>query len=346
MTAPGWYRDLFRIDSRQISALLFVRVAIAVGAPMLVLVLAGHRIAAIVAGATAMFATLSDVGRTPRERASTMAVATIAILIGGLVGSKFGGTTWADEMFILVSAFVAGWVSNSQPGISAIARFGALATTAGAGMQVHDPLAAAAVLAGGACAIGAGYAIRLASDAAADQNFMDWRAGIRRAFAGVGAGPWFAACYAGACAVSLLAAEQLGVHSPYWATFTVILVMRHEGTASLKLVVLYMLGTLAGVPVAGMLATLTAGHPLAHVALATIAAACGRLGFALNAAVGYLAFTVFLVILIELARDSAVPPAALVLTRLYDVGVGCAIALVATLIAWLGRGRSADPPGH
>ena len=179
--------------------------------------------------------------------------------------------------------------------------------------------------------------IFFADDAPPDQNFMDWHAGVRRAFAGADAGPWFAFCYAGACAFSLLAADKLGVQSPYWATFTVIMVMRHEGTVSLKLVILYMLGTLAGVPVAGALAEIASGHPMALVALATLAAACGRLGFALNAAAGYLAFTVFLVVIIELIRDSAVPPSALVLTRLYDVGVGCVIALVGTLVA--GRGR-------
>ena len=61
-------------------------------------------------------------------------------------------TTWADEALILASAFVAGWVSHSRPGISAAARFAALATAAGVGMQVTDPVAAAAVLIGGTSA--------------------------------------------------------------------------------------------------------------------------------------------------------------------------------------------------
>jgi Fusaric acid resistance protein-like len=333
MTDSGWYRELFRIDSKRISILLFARVAVAVGLPMFGFVLAGHQLAAIAGGATALFVTLSDVGPTPRERAATMVCATILILVGGFIGDKFGGTTWADELFILASAFVAGWVSNSHPEISAVARFGALATAAGAGMQVDDAVAALAVLAGGASAIGVAYAIRFADDAPPDQNFMDWRAGIRRAFAGADAGPWFAICYAGACAVSLLAAQWLGVASPYWATFVVMMVMRHEGTVSINLVILYMVGTIAGVPVAGVLAELAGGNSMVLVALATIAAACGRLGFALNAAAGYLAFTVFLVLIIELVRGGAVPPSALVLTRLYDVGVGCVIALVATLLA-------------
>ena len=101
MTAENWYRDLFRIDSSQISALLFVRVAIAVGAPLLGFALAGHLTAAIAGGATALFVSLSDIGRTRRGRAGTMALTTVVILLGGFVGDKFGLTTWADEALIV-----------------------------------------------------------------------------------------------------------------------------------------------------------------------------------------------------------------------------------------------------
>ena len=333
MAAANWYRDLFRIDSSQISVLLFVRVAIAVGTPLLVFWLAGHGSAAVVGGATALLVSLCDIGRTRRERTGTMALAAVAMLIGGFIGAKFGLTTLADETLILVSAFVAGWVSASHPGISAVARFAALATAAGVGMQITDPVAAAAVLFGGAGAMAAAYAMWLLREVRPDENFMDWAAGVHRAIAGTGAGFWFAVCFAGACAFSLFAAKQLGVQNPYWATFTVVVVMRREGMVSLKLASLYMLGTIAGVPCATILAQFSIGYPLVQIALATLAAAFVRLGFALNAALGYLGFTVFVVLLVELARESAVPPTELVLTRLYDVGVGCAIALVATLIA-------------
>jgi len=341
----NWYRDLFRIESHGASALLFVRVAIAVGVPLFGFVLIGHLPAAVAAGATAMFVTMSDIGVTRGGRIGTMAAATLAILLGGVIGDRFGGTTGADEFFILASTFIAGWVSNSHPAISAIARFGALATAAGAGMQVHDALAALAVLLGGACAIGVAYAIWIIHDVPPDKDYIDWRVGIRRAFAGADAGAWFAICYAGGAAVSLLAADLIGLHSPYWATFAVIMVMRREGMVSLRLVSLYMLGTVAGVPAAAMLAWLTAGDPLGHAAFATITAALGRLGFALNPALGYLAFTVFLIMVAELARGGSVPGWTLVLTRVYDVAVGCGIALIAMLIASLGNRPPAAQSG-
>lgn len=333
MASANWVRDLFRIDSSQISVLLFVRVAIAVGVPLLGFALAEHRTAAVAGGATALFVSLNDIGRTARGRVGTMVLTTVFMLLGSFIGDKFGGTTLADEALILASAFVAGWVSNSHPAIAAIARFTALATAAGVGMQIADPVAAAAVLVGGTSAICVAVASWFLHERLPDESFMNWNAGVKRAFAGTDAGLWFAICYASACAFSLFAAERLGVDNPYWATFAVIVVMRPEGMLSLKLVIHYMVGTIVAVPLATLITQLASDYELMHIALAAIAAAFGRLGFALNAALGYLAFTVFVILIVEIARESSVPPYALVLTRLYDVSVGCAIALVGTLIA-------------
>lgn len=314
-------------------ALVFVRVAVAVGLPLVIFWLAGHGVAAVVGGAAALFVTLCDIGRTHADRILTMALAMLGILIGGFLGARYGATTLIDETLILVSAFVAGWVSNSHPGLASIARSAAIATTAGVGMQVSDPVAIVAVLFGGASAIGAACIMWLVHDVGPDENLMDWRSGLRRAIAGTDAGIRFAVCYAGACAVSLFAAEQLGAQSAYWVTFTVIIVMRREGIASLKLTTLYMLGTIAGVPVAVILAQISDDSPLVQIGLATVTAACTRLGAAINPALGYLAFTAFIVLIVELVQSGTVPPFELALTRLYDVGFGCLIALVATLAA-------------
>ena len=128
---------------------MFVRVALAVGLPMIGFTLAGQPLAAVAAGATAMFVTLCDVGRTTPSRAGMMLLGTAAILLGGVAGDKFGGSTGIDDALVIASAFVAAWVSNSQPGLAVVARYGAVATAAGVGMQISNPLAAGAVVAGG-----------------------------------------------------------------------------------------------------------------------------------------------------------------------------------------------------
>ena len=142
-----------------------------------------------------------------------MLLGTTAILLGGVAGDKFGGSTGIDDALVIASAFVAAWVSNSQPGLAVVARYGAVATAAGVGMQISNPLAAGASVAGGLCSLGVGL-------------IVGWLAGLRRALAGADAGPRFAIVVALTAALALFGATHLGVMRAYWATLTVVLVMR------------------------------------------------------------------------------------------------------------------------
>ncbi len=332
-----WYRDLFSVGGGPIPAALFVRVAVAVGLPLVGFTLAGHPLAGVAGGATAMFVMMCDVGVTRANRVGTMLAGTAAILAGGVIGHEWGGTTLADETVVLLAALLAGWVSNSHPGISAVARFGALATAAGTGLHMPSPATEAvwAIVGGGAAAIGTAFAAWALTGIPPADNMMDWRAGVRRAFAGADAGPWYAICFGAAAAVSLLAADRLGVSNAYWATLTVIMVMRREGMVSLKLVIQYIVGTLVGIPIA--YAVGQALHaPLAIAFAATLVAASARLGIAVNPALGFAAFTAFLMLVVDLARHGAGVTPLLLSTRFYDVAVGCAIVLVGTLLASLG----------
>jgi hypothetical protein len=89
------------------------------------------------------------VGSTRRGRTGMMLLCLLAIAVGGVVGDKLGGSTGIDELLVIASAFVAAWESNSQPGLAAVARFGAVATAAGVGLQITNPLAVGAIVAGG-----------------------------------------------------------------------------------------------------------------------------------------------------------------------------------------------------
>jgi uncharacterized membrane protein YccC len=206
----------------------------------------------------------------------------------------------------------------------------------------------AALLAGGFWAIAAAFAAWKLSGLPADVNHMDWRAGVRRALASADAGPRYAVCYAGAAALALFFAAGLGVTNAYWATLTTIMVMRREGVASLTLVIHYMVGTLVGIPIAYALYH-GIQQPVAVALLATAAAAGSRVGIALNPAIGFAAFTVFFLLIIDLALSHSGAPQHLLSVRLYDVTVGCVLALIGTMAASLGTGRSpgalrAKPP--
>jgi uncharacterized membrane protein YccC len=133
--------------------------------------------------------------------------------------------------------------------------------------------------------------------------------------------------------VALFAASALQVNDSFWATLVVIMVMRREGIASLELTIHYAVGTIIGVILGA--AVLHLGESAVTLAvLATLVAALARVGMAINPALGFMAFTMFLLFAVHatLASDGGSAPH-LLETRLYDVTVGCVIALVGTLAA-------------
>jgi hypothetical protein len=328
-----WYRDLYKIGSAAGATAVVLRVALAVGIPMIGGVYLGHHHAGVAGGATALFVTLSDIGQTPRVRLATMFAGWAAIVAGGTLGHFLGDTPYSKEMVVLLCALVAGWASGSHPGVAAITRFFALAAAAGTGMQFGNSDVMLNVAVGGVTAFTSAFLVWRWFRIPPDHNVMDWREGIRRACRGTDAGIRFTACYGAAAAVALFAASSLGVHDSFWATLVVLMVMRREGIASLELTIHYAVGTIVGVLLGAAILHL-GESALTLAVLATLVAALARVGTAINPALGFMAFTMFLLFAVHaiLASDGGSAPH-LLETRLYDVTVGCIIALVGTLAA-------------
>jgi hypothetical protein len=330
---PGWERDLFALPRGRIPFVLWLRVGFAAGLPLIGLAAAGQPAPAVVAGTAALLTTLADVGVTRPGRTASMLLALGTLIAGAIVGNGLGSADpWLAEALVLAAALVAGWVAASQPAIAVAARFGAVATAVGAGLPPSSPLLLAAITAGGALAIAAGWASWLAIGQTPDQNFMDWRHGLHRALAGAGAGPRFALAYAAMAALALLAAGHLGVIRPYWAALTVILVMRPEGTESLRLLLQYAVGTLLGVALAAIPVRLV-DDAVALAAIATLAAASARLGLAVQPMLGFAAFNLYAMIAVDLGLRATGGSPHLLGGRLYDVAMGCLFALAGTLLA-------------
>jgi len=181
----------------------------------------------------------------------------------------------------------------------------------------------------------------------ASQHRKTWSTGepaCAGALGGVGASPRYPICYAGTACVALFAAESLGVSRPYWATVAVLVVMRREGTVSLQMIAQYMLGTFAGILAAALVVRLVSVLPV----IATIAVACaasGRIGLALNPALGFMGVTAFFMLAIDVALKGDAVHMHLLSTRLYDVAVGCVLAFLGTLVAtkWAGTGSAVLP---
>jgi hypothetical protein len=341
MMLASWTHDLFKLAPVPHPLAVSFRLGVVVGVPLFGGLATGNILAGVIAAACGLLVTLADIGTTRAVRVSTMVAAGFAIIAGGTVGALLGGTTYADEALVLLSAFTAGWVSASHPGIAAVARFCAVATAVGAGMQFTNPEIALAALAGFLMAIASAFLSWWLFGLPPQENLVDWRAGLRRALGGVGAGPRYAICYATTACVALFVAKSLGVNRPYWATVAVLVVMRREGTVSIKMIAQYMIGTLAGILAAALVVHLVSMLPV----IAFIAVACAafaRVGLALNPALGFMGFTAFFMLAIDIALQGEAVHTHLLSTRLYDVAVGCLLALLGTLVAtkWAGAGNA------
>jgi uncharacterized membrane protein YccC len=73
-------------------------------------------------------------------------------------------------------------------------------------------------------------------------------------------------------------------------------------------------------------------------------AAFARVGFAINPSLGYMAFTMFLLFVTHLGVSGGAALPHLLETRLYDVCVGCILALAGTLLATYPRLASPAAP--
>ena len=346
MKFAGWTHDLLKLAPAPYPFAVSLRFGVAVGVPLLGGIATGNVPAGVIAAVCALLVTFADIGTTRATRVSTMAAAGFAILGGGTVGAVFGGTTYADEALVFLSAFIAGWVSASHPGIAAVARFCAVATAVGAGMQFTNPEIVLAAIAGATIALASAFLTWWLFGLPAQDNLVDWRAGLRRALGGVGAGPRYAICYATTACAALFVAESLGVSRPYWATVAVLIVMRREGTVSLQIIVQYMIGTLAGILVAALIVHIVPMLPV--IALIAVAcAASARVGLAVNPALGYMGLTAFFMLAIDVALQGEASHVQLLSTRLYDVAIGCVLALLGTLVATkLAATRNTAPLGQ
>ncbi len=331
MTIARWQRELFTLGSARFRMPVALRFACVAGLPLCAGLALDARGPAVIATFAALLIALCDVGYTHRARLVTMACGAVAIVAGGAIGAHFGGHPYAHETLVTVAALAVGLLSGPHPASSTVARFFALAVVVGAGVQWLSDAYFVACAGGAACALTVTALLwaLLPRDRTSPQ---DWRTRIDTAFAFDRPDVRFALALACAAAAALFAANLLALHRPYWAAVTVLMVMRREGTESLRLTLHYAVGTLLGLVVAAAIVALE--PPLAALAAVAVgAAAVIRIALAINPSLGFSAFTVFALLLIEVALPHAGFSWTLWSTRAYDVAVGCALALAGTLLA-------------
>jgi uncharacterized membrane protein YccC len=213
-----------------------------------------------------------------------------------------------------------------------VARFFAMGVVAGAGMQWPSGGFLLAAAGGALSALGVIALIWVVWPGSHGGNLLDWRETVARTFAFDSPDYRFAIGITLAAATALFAASALHLNRPYWAAISLLMIMRREGTESLRLTLHYAVGTIVGVVAAAALTHMITSVA-ALAALAVLAAAVTRIALAINPSLGFTGFTLFLLLLVEIALPAHQFSAALWTTRLYDVAVGCGLSIGGTLLA-------------
>ncbi len=290
--------------------------------------LQGKEAVALIGAIFAYLLTFVDQPTRFDERILVLALAGAVFASAGAIGLSLHG----DDAMLVVATFglalVAGFVHGSLPGLEIIPRHGLICLVAGAHLDLPAGEAAeAAFLALASVLMG------VVVDDAIRHGVRGPSLAALRAMTQY-PGPIFSAVYGSAAAVGLLIGFSWGGTRPYWVTITTLVVMQPDRKASVRRVVQRLFGTIAGVLVAMALAAILHDPvrlPVLFGLLFTLPFVY-PLAFVRNYAVGVAVVSVWVLVLIDLGLPSGEPLMPLFAARTADTALGCAIALVGSIV--------------
>jgi uncharacterized membrane protein YccC len=322
------------------------RCAVTIGGPAFAGVLFNNTDLGLLAVIAALWAWMNDLGGALDDRLRNMTASTVATVVGGALGIIAGPHYWPQLFVLFIISLDIGWVHNTSRALENAGRCLGFAFVIVTSLRLTDPLLAVAVLAGGGWAMlvaWSDYAIRRGYVAETGSNV---RSGLRRFFTEHQPDWRFGLRYGLAAALGLGLAEQLGATHAAWVTITTLAVMRPTESESIDLVLQRAFGTLIGVLAALAVVSLTHNPWMLVV---------GAMGFAFFIAPGmqwqrwsgFAALTAAILVTLDLALLTEGGDRPLLLERLLDTLLGCAIALGATWMIFPERrpGAAADQSG-
>lgn len=329
-------------------ALLF---GIGAGVPMLAMLALGEPRGALFAGMGAVMALQADPRRSTLVRVVAVLAAMLLILGAGILGIALQRHDFAVAATVVGITFLAGLPKPYFPYLSMVGKVCAavvIVTSAGFAATI---VAAQAFAGGGMFAL---LVLVLTSQWRDTQATGISPAGeVTALLAGERNPLFYAMTLACAVALALLLAETLHAQLPGWVGLTVLFVMHPDDATALKLMAQRIGGTLAGVVVAGIVvhafhdAWTLVGLAIALAALLPKATATNYFWMSGT-------FTLLVLLLLDLALLAQGGDAPLLLWRLYDTLLGCAVAgsvllAVAGSRRWRARrhrdgSAEADPP--
>jgi uncharacterized membrane protein YccC len=316
---PAIERDAVR------RAVLF---AIHIGVPLCVGVALGEARAALLGGICGLlFAFADNEGPLP-SRLFILYLTGAGIAAGGGIGLLFHGFPWPFWLLFIAATFAAGWLNSRGKAPSMAARHGAMALAVASGEPRFEWTEIWYVIG----------ALGVATLARTIDHLISGPIKQQRVVRSAPSGGWtrFALAYGGAATASLWIGNTLDPERVLWVVTTTLVVMQPDARMSYVRIVERIIGTVVGVIAAyAITSALHTAIPLCAAIVAIAALVPHHLQHR------YWLHTGLIALLILLAYDLAMPtPNAihgLFIERLQDMLLGCAFALVGTVLAFPGR---------
>jgi uncharacterized membrane protein YccC len=323
--------DLFHYSGQSLLWDRAFRGAVTIAAPVFAGVLFHNSEFGLMTAICALWPWINDLGGALEDRCLNMVASTIATLIGGAIGMIAGPHYWLQLIALFAISLDIGWMHNTSRALENAARCVGFSFVVVASLHLTDFRLVFAPIAGGLWAMLVAvtdYLIRRAYVAETGSNV---RSGLRRFLTDHQPNWRFGLRYGLAAAVGLALAEGLSATHAAWVTITTLAVMRPVESESVQLVLQRGFGTFIGVLIALAVVSLT-HNPWTLAAGGTMLAFFISPGMLWQRWSGFAAITASILLLLDLALLTEGGDRPLLLERLLDTLLGCAIALAAT---WL-----------
>lgn len=317
-----------------------------VGIPVLVAIATGHPRAGLFAGMGALLALFTDPRRSFALRSLGIFGVVAVMFVAALLGATLQGHHGAAMLVVLVIAFLAGLPKPCDPYLTVVGKL------AGAAVIIASSGFSASLLDGISFVAGGLFTLIVAVVESRWRDRNDAGTSpleeLRAVWSGDHNPLFYAAALSGAVALAIALAHGLSAHFPGWVGLTVLFVMHPDDTTAVRMIAQRIGGTLAAVAVAGIVVHWISS-PWALAMLAIACAAAMPKAMATNFFWTSAAYTLVLLLLLDIALLASGGAAPLVRWRFYDTVLGCA-AVATTLYAirivrcWRGHRDHLDPP--
>ncbi len=306
-----------------------VRCMLALGCPTLFGIYAGNADLALIATVCALWVWLNDLGGTVTDRLLDMMATAIGVLSGGVLGGLAGAHFWPELIGLFLCSAGIGWLHNTSRALENAVRCAGFAYVIAASLGLTDPRLILAASGGCLWAIVIVCGDQLLWPRVVRATGTSLRAGLARLNKGHAPDWRFGVRYALAATAALIVAIQLGASHAAWATITTLAVMRPNDAESVTLVIERGIGTFVGVGVASAILAITQ-NPWALGLLVAVLAFTISPSAVWHRWTRFAAITATVLVLLDLALLNQGGDRPLLVERIYDTGLGCSIALLAT----------------